>query len=378
MALRERIQEKSSLDFLKQLESYVEHVEKTRFQATEIRIGGRLFTEEFITQAYEKRRGKPISTRLRWVAEVIAHNLWLKDGYEITAKERAGLNASLKKMCRHATLRALYKEFFGWLGKPELFKPIRNSRLEYADLFPLIYLKMRLEGVDNPYKNIRHLLIDEMQDYAPVQYAVIARLFPGGKTILGDVNQSINPFSASTSETISQVFRQAECVKLCKSYRSSYEITQFAQAISPNPDLIAIERHGAQPVVTACTTRQEQTALILQVIKEFRTLTYQTLGIICKSQKQAERLHKALCTNAPEVHMLDAHSTAFVQGVVICTAYLAKGLEFDQVLVSDADAKTYANTMDRNMLYVACTRAMHTLTLTYVGKLTPLVDSSAL
>lgn len=79
-----------------------------------------------------------------------------------------------------------------------------------------------------------------------------------GKMILGDANQSVNPFSSSTSEEIRKVFTQADCVKLCKSYRSTYEITQFAQRISPNTDLVAIERHGEEPQVVGFKSENEE------------------------------------------------------------------------------------------------------------------------
>ena len=373
--LRRRIQEKSTPEFVKQLDRYIEHVESSRFMPTELRAGGCLFSATFIAQAYNARRGRPVAERLTWVAQVIAHDLWLKNGYEITAKERAELKKSLRKMQRSATLRVLYKEFFTWLAKPELCKPVGNSKLEYADVFPLIYLKMRLEGLDNRYKEVRHLLVDEMQDYTAVQYAVLARLFPCGKTILGDANQSVNPYSASTSESIHRVFGQADCVKLCKSYRSSYEITRFAQAISPDADLVAIERHGDEPLLMACQDRHDEVNRIRQVIAEFETLAYQTMGIICKTRKQAEQLDKALREHAPGVHLLTEQSTSFKQGVVICTAHLAKGLEFDLVHVAGVSDDNYATAMDRNLLYVACTRAMHKLTLTYVGTLTRLIHN---
>jgi DNA helicase II / ATP-dependent DNA helicase PcrA len=131
-------------------------------------------------------------------------------------------------MYRRSSLRDIYKNLFAWMGEPALFKLAKGAKLEYANVFPLIYLKMRLEGVATERRNIKHLLVDEMQDYTPVQYAVIARLFACKKTILGDTNQLVNPYSSSKAEDIQRVFRQASSVKLCKSYRSTYEITQFA------------------------------------------------------------------------------------------------------------------------------------------------------
>ena len=107
----------------------------------------------------------------------------------------------------------LYRDFYRWIGRPELLKLDHRQHLEYADVFALIYLRLRLEGI-SAYDHVKHLLVDEMQDYTPVQYAVLSRLFPCRKTILGDVSQTVNPYSASSAETIERVFPQADVVKL--------------------------------------------------------------------------------------------------------------------------------------------------------------------
>ncbi|MCA1772433.1 MAG: ATP-binding domain-containing protein, partial [Halomonas sp.] len=255
-----------------------------------------------------------------------------------------------------------------WLEQPEMFKTASRGRLEYADVFPLIYLKMRLEGVQSSWRNVKHLLIDEMQDYTPVQYAVIGRLFPCKKTILGDAYQAVNPYSASKSEEIRQVLRQAMCVTLNKSYRSSIEITHFAQQIAYNPDLEAIERHGEPPRVEHYRNRQQEIAAIADMATSFTQSEHNTLGIVCKTQKQARKIFDALEGDFKRLQLLSEKSTAFGQGIIICTAHMAKGLEFDRVIVPDVSEKNYATDMERNLLYVACTRAMHRLMLTYTGK----------
>lgn len=107
---------------------------------------------------------------------------------------------------------------------------------------------------------------------------------------------------------------------MCKSYRSSYEITQFAQGISLNTDLIAIERHGDEPRVVVCNHKKEEKDRILHSIMEFTSLAYRTMGIICNTQKQAEELYKAIHEEAAEVHLLTTQSTSFMQGVIICSA----------------------------------------------------------
>ncbi len=363
-AMRLRMREKSSLAFLKTLDAYVTHVEETRFTPADIWIAGRLVPEFVVQEAFTRRGDLPVAERLRFAGEILEQEIWTEYRYEITAKERAALKAALKKMYRNATLRATYKALFAWMGRPELFKA--GSKLEYADVFPLIYLKMRLEGIDSPYKEIKHLVIDEMQDYTPVQYAVLARLFTCEKTILGDARQAVNPYTSSTADTIGAVFRQAECVALTKSYRSSFEITRFAQQISPSEDLVAIERHGEAPRVAACRSKGEETDLIRQTLRAFRTSGYRTLGIVCKTQPQAEKLHQELRDDA--IQLLTSESTAFEQGAVVCCAHLAKGLEFDAVHVPGVTEKGYATKMDRNLLYVACTRAMHRLVLTHTGR----------
>ncbi|GGC64599.1 3'-5' exonuclease [Marinobacter halophilus] len=242
-------------------------------------------------------------------------------------------------------------------------------------MFPLIYLKMRLEGIRSPYRNVKHLLIDEMQDYTPVQYAVIARLFSCKKTILGDAFQSVNPYSASGVDDIRAAFRDATCVTLNKTYRSSYEIARFSQRISPNPDLEIIERHGEEPEVLTYKTRKGEIEAIKNRIEAFESSRFNTFAIICKTQKQAKRLHKALEGSHARLQLLSEESQNFAPGVIVCTSHLAKGLEFDHVVLSEVTADNYHTDMDRNLLYVGCTRAMHRLTLTATGEVTDFVGS---
>ena len=139
---------------------------------------------------------------------------------ELRKEERAVIRKAVRGMVNRTTLRKAYKQLFDWIDRPDLFKP-KGGKLEYADVFPLIYLKMLTEGVENPYSGVKHLLVDEMQDYTPVQYAVLARLFQCRKTILGDATQSVNPYSASTPERIESVLDGAFRVTLNKSYRST-------------------------------------------------------------------------------------------------------------------------------------------------------------
>lgn len=154
-------------------------------------------------------------------------------------------------MFAHKDALAMYKAFYRDSSRRDMFKPLGRKKIEYADVFPLIYTMIRTARQES-YSHIRHLLVDEMQDYTPVQYAVLRELFSCDMTILGDSNQSVNPFSSSSLPTIRSIFPEADSLELCKSYRSTIEITDFAQHISRNDKLVPIERHGPPPRITAC------------------------------------------------------------------------------------------------------------------------------
>jgi phosphonoacetaldehyde hydrolase len=262
----------------------------------------------------------------------------------------------------------LYKGFYDWLGKPEMFKQGKNRKLEYADVAPLLYLKLALEDNKTMY-GIKHLLVDEMQDYTPIQYKVLAKLFPCRKTILGDAKQSVNPYSSTTCEQIQRVLVGSEVMKLCKSYRSTYEITEFAQRIAKNEELEAIERHGEEPAVALLPTEKKEIEWIENLITSFLKGADVSMGIICKTVKQADKLYAAINHLSDKICLLTEESVAFVNGVVITTAHMAKGLEFDEVIVPFVTDKDYRTEIDRSMLYVACTRAMHKLYISASGNI---------
>ena len=150
-------------------------------------------------------------------------------------------------------------------------------------------------------------------------------------------------------------------MKLCKSYRSTFEITCLAQKIQTNKELEPIMRHGEQPEILQFKNTEEETTGIANLISDFRNSGYTSLGIICKTETLAKALAQKLQVHTDNISLLSSQSSA------VTTFYLAKGLEFDEVIIPQADNKNYHSTIDRNMLYVAVTRAMHKITLTYSG-----------
>lgn len=366
----ERVRFKSDFEFLRQLNRYLIHLENNFFEAQELRVGRTVVPSPFIQERFKAYYRMPLLKRAPQVVRDIQQFVRSKTERKLTGAEKARIWEAVPRMIRFNNVFDLYRDFYTWIGKPELFQLAAGNVLEYADVFPVIYCKIRMEGVAS-FDHVRHLLVDEMQDYTPVQYRVLSRIFKCNKTILGDISQTINPYSGSSAEEIHQVFPQAGIVKLLRSYRSTWEITQFAQRILPNPDLMAMERHGPEPVVRRFENSGGEALEIRALADTFRKSGHHSMAIITKTQHQAKDLFKAL--RAPDVHLLAADTTTFTSGIVIVAAHLAKGLEFDEVVVPFASARNYHTEADRRMLYVACTRAMHRLTLTYSGDVTPFI-----
>ena len=371
-AFIERIRFKSSAEFLSQLNKYLLHVENNYFTVSELRVGKTVVPRQLLLDKFKTYHRVPLLKRFPLVAEDVRAYVRDATRRKLTGQEKGTIGEAIPRMFRFNNVLDFYRDFYRWIGRPELFRFEHGMSLEYADVFALIYLRIRLEGL-TAYDHVKHLLVDEMQDYTPVQYAVLGRVFNCRKTILGDVNQTVNPYSASSAETIERVFPQADVVKLYRSYRSTVEITAFAQRIMPNPHIIPLERHGQEPAVLRCNSQDEELAAIQQLVTTYKSSGSNSLGIICKTLRQATLVHQVL--QAAGVYLLTDESASFKEGVVITTAHLAKGLEFDEVIVPFASAHQYKTEVDKSMLYVACTRAMHQLTLTYSGALTAFLAS---
>ena len=264
-------------------------------------MGSTVVPLPFLLAKFKTYHRVPLLKRFALVAEDVRAYVRDATRRKLTGQEKTTIGEAIPRMFRFHQVLDLYRDFYRWLGRPELLQLDHGQPLEYADVFALIYLRLRLEGI-TAYDHVKHLLVDEMQDYTPVQYAVLSRLFPCRKTILGDVSQTVNPYSASSAETIERVFPQADVVKLYRSYRSTVEITAFAQRITPNPHIIPLERHGPEPVVARFASQDEELQAIKQLVAAFQGSGNQSLGIICKTLRQAKEVHQAL--QGPGVHLL--------------------------------------------------------------------------
>jgi DNA helicase-2/ATP-dependent DNA helicase PcrA len=358
---KERVRFKSSPELVSQLNRYLVHLENHLFVAPDLIVAGKSVPAAFIQEQFKSLHRVPMLSRLPMVIKAVELHVRSSVNRKLSGAEKSHIYKSVSGGMGHVNLLDLYIKFYDWLKRKDLFRMSHNV-LEYTDVFPLIYCKIRLVGMQ-PYQHVKHLVVDEMQDYTPIQYAVLARLFHCKKTILGDASQAVNLQSISTAEEIHQVFPQAEVVKLFRSYRSTYEITRFTQKIIANPDLVAVERHGPEPEVKGFQRSIDEEEGIRQLVTRYRNSGHQSLAIICKAPRQAKALSKLL--HGPDVFLLTEESTSFRTGVIITTVPLAKGLEFDEVLVPFVSADQYHTDLDKRLLYIACTRAMHYLAVTF-------------
>lgn len=255
-------------------------------------------------------------------------------------------------------------------------KSITSKRIPYEDVAPIILLKRLIDG-EPRYANVKHLVIDEAQDYTPLHFEIIRQLFgDSSMTVLGDLSQRINPYSGLDSYDALADILGAEArtvAELTKSYRSSWEISEFARGVLPTA-MVAdnIRKSNRKPVVIRADSQEQVAGLISDEIGRLQADGMVSIAVICKTAHEAARVYSKLHDNH-DIRLVEADSITFHHGLVVLPVYLAKGLEFDAVIIHDASSDAYGSDTERKLLYTACTRALHSLTLYYFGELSPLV-----
>lgn len=369
--LAERIQFKSSLEFLSLLNEYLEYSDENCFCPCDCTLDKFTVQKDFIQTRYHALKSKPIFQRMEEIAENIVEKIKTESGSERKIPEKKEVVKKLIAMLNVNSTLAFYTGFFEYIKRPDLFLLKSGNQLEASDVYPYLYFKIYFEGIKG-YDGIKHAVIDEMQDYTPVQYAVINTLFHCRKTILGDFGQAVNPYNSISKLSFKELYENTEFVELTKSYRSTYEIIKFSQKIQSH-NIDPVERHGEEPQILKCEDRLSELSQINSILEDFKTSSHSSIGIICRSNCQAEELYREL-SQKHEISLLDFNSSKFTNGITITAIHMAKGLEFDAVIIPFVNADIYHSEYDRSLLYIACTRAMHKLTLTCHGKISGILS----
>lgn len=254
---------------------------------------------------------------------------------------------------------------------------INNRYINYEDSTVLAYLKCVIDEIPDT-TGIKHVVIDEAQDYSPLQYEVFKRLFPRSSfTILGDANQLINPYRSSNGFTrFSEVFGRAgsTMLRLSKAYRSTREITEFTKAILPSDIQIeGLNRKGKLPEVIRLGLNCDRKKVLAEDIRTLLSKGMKSIAILCKTSEECKFLFKLL-DGEIELGIVIKEDDVYRKGVNVLPSYFCKGLEFDAVLVYGTDESNYYTEGDRNLMYTLCTRALHVLKLYYEDNLSHIIS----
>lgn len=271
------------------------------------------------------------------------------------------------KMYETRDLYVLYNWFLESEGYPVLPNlPVEKRRLLYEDVYPVLYLKYRLLR-QKEHSGIKHLVVDEMQDYTRLQYLIIKKMFSCRMTILGDKAQTMEEKQQNVLDFLPKIFgRDIRRIIMNKSYRNTMEIAAYANRLAGITDMDIFERHGSPVEESEFAGMEEALEEVLSRLK-LGDEEYETAAVILCTQREAEsasRLLKEKLTASGfdtenRFTCLNRDSSNFRKGLTVTTFYLAKGLEFDQVfaLFPAQDDRP----LIRQAKYIAATRALHEL-----------------
>ena len=253
---------------------------------------------------------------------------------------------------------------------------LEKRYIAYEDATPFLYLQDLIEGRKSN-TSIRHVFIDEAQDYTPLQFAYIRMMFPYSKmTLLGDINQAIysGPTGAPTIlEKEALDFKDKETYNLTKTYRSTKQIVEFTRQLINGGEMIEpFNRTGPKPVILHVNDRNEQFLRTNDWIVEMKDAGHKNIAIICKTAKESQSAFNAI-KQTHDARLIEKSTLTFKSGINVVPAYLAKGIEFDAVLIYDG--AVYKREEERKLFYTACTRAMHELYILSVKEISPLLEN---
>lgn len=351
--LANRAKVKSDFSFVERIKTYLSELDTRLLKNESVSIADVEFSANYLQGRFLQYRKEPVMTRLELLADDILQVLKAKRNGEGTYPSKNEISKRLKKRLIYTTPLEIYHTFIEELGEG-LFH-FSKKRFEFNDVYPYLYVQLYFKGIKS-FEMVQHFVLDEMQDYTPIQYAVLSKVFNCKRTIIGDFSQALLPYETISRNAFEKIFSSVEYVELTTTYRSSYEIAMYAKKFMRAGDIHPIARHGEEPREIIYETLEEMMAWIHQMISN----EYKTTAIICKTEADLKRIKSKLTV---PFHILDGQTEKFETGLLLTTIQYAKGLEFDAVLVPFVDKSNYQTAFDQGLLYIATTRAMHQLTM---------------
>jgi len=254
---------------------------------------------------------------------------------------------------------------------------VYERQIYYEDTPVLAFLKSILDELPDSAA-VKHVVIDEAQDYSPLQYEVFKRLFPHSSfTILGDANQLVNPYKKPEGFLrMADIFERTDSavLKLGRTYRSTREITEFTKKIlSLDTEVEGLDRPGRLPELIRLSEGSDRKKVLSADIKALQSEGMKSIAVLCRTAGECRALYYLLGDEV-ELGLVVGEDDLYNKGINILPSYFCKGLEFDAVLVYGADEARYHSEGDRNLLYTLCTRALHILRIYYEGSLSPILS----
>ena len=341
---------KNTYDFYESMLNFSKSYFDMIFKPKNIKVGKQTILASDMENLYNiTYKSKTPAVRVEWIIDYIIDKLEIEKNMDDVAER---LKKIIYPFFAENNILNIYSEFLKNIGMS--FKLSESEKIKYDDLGALLYLKNYFFGIKK-HSQIKYLIIDEMQDYSYLHYDIFSKIFNCNKIVLGDINQCIDKVMTIDDLNKLSNILNAESITLNRAYRSTYEITQFANKIK-NISCSVTERHGDGVSIIDCENNNLQFVIEQEVKKCDK---YDSIGILVENVNEAKEIfslianidNASLCLNSEEK----------LGRVTIMPSYLSKGLEFDAVIIPNYNK--YLSTFKKNLLYVSCTRALHNLAL---------------
>jgi DNA helicase-2/ATP-dependent DNA helicase PcrA len=350
---------KQSGDFVGAVEAFLVLLEDELMDFRKFEYRGFRKTEEEILQLfYFKFAEHPLLARMEAVMEYILDEYETLSRRTLTEEEMVWIREWFMRMYETMDVYEIYNRILeanGFASLPDV--PKEQRVIAYEDVYPLLYLKQRL-CVMKKRSDIRHLVIDEMQDYSYLQYVILQNMFSCNMTILGDKAQTIDREQRDVLTFLPKILgKQMRTIVMKRSYRNTIEVANYAKTISGDEEIEFLERHGKEVEEIQCTSETEMWERVLEKL-HVGGEGYETAAVLTMTEQEARCAYNYLKQRRKDVHYVDRDSSSFKKGVTVTTFYLAKGLEFDQVFIAGGNDE---HPFYKQFQYISATRALHEL-----------------